>query len=265
MSPTGAPGGERRGVIDLFRLDGKVVVITGASSGLGAAAAEILAEAGADVVVGARRAERLADTVQRIEGQGRRGFAVAMDVTRPEDCERLAQAAIDEFGRLDVLVNNAGIAGGVAATREPPQGFIDIVHVNLFGAYWMAQSAARRMPNGGSVVNVSSVLGLHPCDVPMAGYAASKAGLLGLTRELASQWTRRKGIRVNALAPGVFPSPMTEDERELKLERQLSKPSALGRPATLQEVCAPMLFLASDASSYITGTTVILDGGWSYS
>ena len=253
-----------RSLLDRFRLDGRVAIVTGASSGLGVAFAAALAEAGADVVMGARRADRLEATREIVEQHGRQAVAVQTDVTSPEECERLAEAACHAFGRVDVLVNSAGVVGGAPATREAPEDFRSIVEVNLLGSYWMAQAAARRMTAGSSIVNVSSVLGLHPCDLPMAGYVASKAGLLGLTRELASQLSRHKGIRVNALAPGVFPSEMTEGEVGERISEQLSAPSALGRTGRLEEVCAPLVFLASDASSYVTGTTLTVDGGWAY-
>src|SRR5690348_1411961 len=189
---------------DLFRLDGKVAIVTGASSGLGVAFAQALAEAGADVVLGARRVEKLEDTRKLVEAAGRRALAVATDVAKPEDCTALVEAAMAEFGRVDVLVNNAGIGTAVPATRETPEQFRQVIDINLNGCYWMAQACGRVMQPGSSIINISSVLGITTAGLPQAAYAASKAGLFGMTRDLAQQWTSRKGIRVNAIAQGVF-------------------------------------------------------------
>ena len=247
-------------VLDSFRLDGKVAVVTGASSGLGVAFARALAEAGADVALGARRAERLAGTRRLVEEAGRRAIAVPTDVASPEACRALVEATVAQLGRLDVLVNNAGIGTAVPALRETPEQFRRVIDVNLNGAYWMAQAAAAVMTHGGSVVNVSSVLGLTTAGLPQAAYAASKAGLIGLTRDLAQQWTGRRGIRVNALAPGFFASEMTEQYPEGYLERQASRILA-GRTGDPEELAAALVFLASPAAGYVTGQTLVVDGG----
>ncbi|MER7847362.1 glucose 1-dehydrogenase [Kitasatospora sp. NPDC096077] len=247
-------------VLDRFRLDGRVAVITGASSGLGVAFAVALAEAGADLVLGARRAERLAAVRAAVERLGRRAVAVRTDVTRPEDCRALVDAAVQDFGRVDILVNNAGISGERPATEETPEQFREVVDVNLNGCYWMAQAAAPVMPPGGAIVNVSSILALVTGGLPQAAYSASKAGLLGLTRDLAQQWTPGRGIRVNALAPGLFASPMTDGYADGYLEAILPRvlPGRIGRP---EELAAALVFLVSDAASYITGSTLTVDGG----
>ena len=247
------------GILDKFRLDGKVAIVTGASSGLGVAFAKGLAEAGADVVLAARRADRLKDTAALVEATGQRALVVQADVSKPEDCREVARAAA-EFGTVAVLVNNAGVASAVPASRETPEEFRGVVDVNLNGAYWMAQAAASVMKSGGSIINISSVLGLVTGGIPQAAYSASKAGLLGLTRDLAQQWTGRKGIRVNAICPGFFESEMTDQYPPGYLEKmQASLPS--GRIGDPEELAAAVLFLASPAGGYVTGETLVVDGG----
>jgi NAD(P)-dependent dehydrogenase (short-subunit alcohol dehydrogenase family) len=249
-----------RTILDLFRLDGKVAVVTGASSGLGVHFARALAEAGADLALGARREERLAETRSVVEAVGRRAVTVRTDVADPASCSALVDAAMAEFGRVDVLVNNAGVGTAVPATRETPEQFRSVIDVNLNGCYWMAQACARVMQPGSSIVNISSVLGLTTAGLPQAAYAASKAGLIGLTRDLAQQWTGRKGIRVNALAPGFFASEMTDTYPEGYLDAQLGR-VLVGRAGDPDELSAALLFLASPAGGYVTGTTLAVEGG----
>ena len=171
---------------------------------------------------------------------------------------------LDRF-RLDdkvVVVTGASSGLGTAypATRETPEQFLQVIDVNLNGAYWCAQAFGRLAKQGGSIINISSVLGLHPGLLPQAAYASSKAGLIGMTRDLAAQWTSRKGIRVNALAPGYFPSEMTDvlDPRELEHVKATAPAGRTGDPV---ELAAAAVFLASDAASYITGVTIPVDGG----
>jgi NAD(P)-dependent dehydrogenase (short-subunit alcohol dehydrogenase family) len=246
--------------LDRFRLDGKVALVTGASSGLGVAIAQCLAEAGADVVLGARRVDRLQDTKALVEATGRRALAVQTDVTDPEQCTAMVTAAVEAFGKVNVLVNNAGLGWAAPATRETPEQFRRVIDINLNGQYWMAQAFARAVTEGGSLVNISSVLGLKASHVPQAAYCASKAALIGLTRDLAAQWTSRKGIRVNAVAPGYFPSEMTDEMQEGsdELIKAVTPAGRLGEPHEIGDAC---VFLASDASSYITGITLPVDGG----
>ncbi|CAB4601631.1 MAG: SDR family oxidoreductase [Actinobacteria bacterium] len=248
-------------VLDSFRLDGKVAVVTGASSGLGVAFAQALAQAGADVVLGARRSERLPDTGALIEAEGRNFAALKTDVTKPEDCTALIALAIERFGRVDILVNNAGVGTAVSATSETPEQFRNVIDVNLMGSYWMAQAFAKAAINGGAIVNISSILGMRPGGLPQAAYASSKAGVIGLTRDLAAQWTARKGIRVNALAPGFFPSEMTDQMNEASIEmvRALTAAQRIGR---VEELASTLIWLVSDASSYVSGVTVPVDGGF---
>ncbi len=248
-------------VLERFRLDGRVAVVTGASSGLGVDFARGLAQAGADVVLGARRVDRLATTAETVEKEGRRALAVATDVADPASCDALVVAAMEAFGRVDILVNNAGIGTAVPALRETPQQFRSVIDVNLGGCYWMAQAAARVMRPGSSIVNISSILGLTTAGLPQAAYAASKAGLIGMTRDLAQQWTGRRGIRVNALAPGFFRSEMTDEYQPGYLDAQMSRVLG-GRLGEPEELTAALLFLASDAGSFVTGQTLAVDGGF---
>ncbi|WAJ43353.1 SDR family NAD(P)-dependent oxidoreductase [Mycobacterium sp. Aquia_216] len=250
------------GVLDLFAITGRVAVVTGAGSGLGAGFARALAEAGADVVIAGRRVGRLEATADSVRAVGRECLAVPTDVTRPKDCAALVEAAVDHFGRVDVLVNNAGISQVTPASRERPEDFASVVEVNLFGAYWVAQACAGAMGRGSSIINVSSLLGLVKSELPQAAYAASKAGLIGLTRDLSNQWAARKGIRVNAIAPGFVETDMTSEMSQETLGRFLAGCS-LGRVATQREIDAVVVFLASPASSYITGSTIAVDGGTS--
>jgi NAD(P)-dependent dehydrogenase (short-subunit alcohol dehydrogenase family) len=247
-------------VLDRFRLDDKVAIVTGASSGLGVAFARALAEAGADLVLAARRTDRLEATREMVEQIGRRAITVAADVALPENATAVVEAAIKAFGHVDVLVNNAGKGTAVPATRETPEQFREVIDINLNGCYWMAQACGRVMRPGSAIINVASVAGLASGGLPQAAYSASKAGLIGLTRDLAVQWTGRKGIRVVAVAPGYFPSEMTDQFPEGYLESQLPRVPA-GRPGDPEELAATVVFLASPAAGYITATTVVVDGG----
>ncbi len=246
---------------DSFRLDGKVAIVTGASSGLGVAFATGLAEAGADITICARRVEKLEETRTQVEALGRRCVAVRADVSDPEHCNRVVAAAVAELGGVDILINNAGVGAAVPATREAPEDFRRVIEINLNGSYFMAQACGRAMRDrGGSIVNIGSVLGSTTAFLPQAAYAASKAAIIGLTRDLAQQWTGRKGIRVNALAPGFFASEMTEQYPDGYLEQMMFRVPA-GRVGEPRELVAAAVFLASDASSYITGVLLPVDGG----
>jgi NAD(P)-dependent dehydrogenase (short-subunit alcohol dehydrogenase family) len=246
--------------LDRFRLDGKVAIVTGASSGLGVDFALGLAEAGADIVVAARRVEKLEETKVRVQETGRRCLALAADVSDADACQSLVDATVAEFGHVDILVNNAGIGTAMPATRESPEQFRQVIEINLNGSYWMAQACGRAMRPGSSIINIGSVLGSTTAGLPQAAYASSKAAIIGLTRDLAQQWTGRKGIRVNALAPGFFPSEMTEQYPDGYLDQMLWRVPT-GRHGDPAELTSALIFLASDAASYITGIVLPVDGG----
>ena len=254
-------------VLDQFRLDGRVAIVTGASSVLGAAFAEVLADAGADLVLGARRVDRLDETKKKVEALGRQCLAVATDVSDAAQCRRLVDAAVSEHGRVDVLVNNAGVGYAAPAHKEDPGNFNDILQINLVGAWFMAQAFGQACiagGHGGSIVNVSSVLGISGSEIPQVAYSASKAGMLGMTRDLAMQWGGRRGIRVNALAPSFFDSELTGPllATDVGKEKVLAR-TPMGRVGEVSELAGPLLLLASDAGSYINGITLAVDGGWS--
>jgi NAD(P)-dependent dehydrogenase (short-subunit alcohol dehydrogenase family) len=251
-------------VLQRFRLDGRVAIVTGASSGIGVAFSRALAEAGASVALAARREEKLANVCEEVAVGPGRVIGVRTDVTDPDDCRRLVDQVVGELGRVDVLINNAGIGWSKPASQEQPAEFRRVYEVNVFGAYWMAQAVGRVMEPGSAIVNVASVLGLVASDVPQAAYSSSKAAIVGLTRDLAAQWSLRKGIRVNAVAPGFFPSEMTEDViADTESGNWIRERSILRRVGELDELTPAMLFLATDASSFITGVTLPVDGGWS--
>ena len=247
-------------VLDLFRLDGKVVIVTGASSGLGVSFAQGLAEAGADVVLGARRVEKMTGTAALVEQAGRRVYSRKTDVADPDQCQQLVDAAMAEFGRVDVLINNAGVGTAVPATRETANEFRSVVDVNLHGSYWMAQACGRVMQPGSSIINIASVLGLTTAGLPQAAYSASKAAVIGLTRDLAQQWSGRKGIRVNAIAPGFFASEMTDELKPGYLDGLMPR-IIMGRLGDAAELAATAVWLASPAGGYVTGQTIVVDGG----
>ena len=247
-------------VLDKFSLTDRVVVVTGASSGLGVAFAQAAAEAGADVVLAARRTDRLEKTAELVRAAGRQALCVATDIADPAQAQNMIDVAMEKFGRVDVLVNNAGVGTAVPATRETPEQFRQVVDINLNGSYWAAQAAGKVMKPGSAIVNIASVLGLTTAGLPQAAYAASKAGVIGLTRDLAQQWGARKGIRVNAIAPGFFETEMTDQYQDGYLESMKSR-LVLGRLGDPEELAATVVWLASDAAAYVTGQTIAVDGG----
>jgi NAD(P)-dependent dehydrogenase (short-subunit alcohol dehydrogenase family) len=244
-----------------FRLDGSVAIVTGASSGLGVTIAQGLAQAGADVALAGRNVAGLEATRRLVEAAGRRALVVSTEITDPDACGALVQRTLEAFGRLDILVNVAGVGTAVPALRETPDEFRQVIDVNLHGTYWMCQAAARVMKEPASIVNVASVIALTTAGLPQAAYSASKAAVLGLTRDLAQQWGRRRGIRVNAVIPGFFASDLTDQLPEGYIERQADR-ALLGRIGQHHELAAAVVFLCGPGAGYITGTGLAVDGGF---
>lgn len=247
-------------LLSRFRLDGRVAIVTGTSSGLGVTFAGALAEAGATVVLAARRLERVEELAASMAAAGHTVLPVRADISDEHDCTRLAGAAMEHFGRLDVLVNNAGVGAIVPAHRQTAAEFRRIIDVNVAGTHWMSLAAGAVMDRGGSVINISSVLALSTAGSPQAAYAASKAGILALTRDLAQEWTGRRGIRVNAIVPGFFATELTEGHAE-DFEALLQRIPA-GRLGDAADLAGAVVYLASDASSYVTGQSIVVDGGF---
>jgi NAD(P)-dependent dehydrogenase (short-subunit alcohol dehydrogenase family) len=248
---------------ELFDLSNRVAIVTGGSRGLGREMAEGLAEAGASLMLCARREEWLTPAVAQMRQLGFRAEGMLCDVSRPDDVERVVDRTIEVYGKADILLNNAGISWGERPEKMPFDKWQKVIDINLTGAFLFAQAAGREMLKReyGRIINVSSVSGLQSsADGPhYVGYAASKAGLFGLTRELAASWGRQ-GIRVNAIAPGFFHSRLADAAIEYA-EPVIKARNPIPRVGAAGELKGVAVFLASDASNYITGQTIVVDGG----
>jgi NAD(P)-dependent dehydrogenase (short-subunit alcohol dehydrogenase family) len=253
-------------VRELFDLSGKVAIVTGGGSGIGRQMAEGLAEAGAGLVLCARKAERCEQAAAELQQLGVRALGLGCDVRDPEQIDAVVRRTLDELGSVDVLVNNAGTVWGAAPEDMPLHGWQKVVDVNLTGVFLFAQAAGRVMieRGGGSIVNIASVSGLHgapPEVVNTVVYHATKGGVISFTRDLAWKWARH-GIRVNSIAPGWFPSDMSSfvlDSHGDELRQRVP----LGRFGGPDDLKGAVVFLASPASAYVTGHTLVVDGGQS--
>jgi gluconate 5-dehydrogenase len=243
----------------LFDLSGQAALVTGGSRGLGEEIAEGLAEAGASLMLVARRPQWLEPAVERFRARGFSCEGVECDVADPA----AVASVVDSMERVDILVNNAGVTWGQPAEEMPLEKWQNVIDINLTGAFLFCQAAGRAMirQRSGCIINVASIAGLvaMPGAIHSAGYAASKGGMLALTRELAAKWAKH-GIRVNAIAPGFFPSRMTEKVLA-RVQAEVEAEIPMGRVGRAGELKGVAVFLASAASAYITGQTIVVDGG----
>ncbi|MBM3808609.1 MAG: SDR family oxidoreductase [Acidimicrobiia bacterium] len=252
-----------RPVSELFTLTGRVAIVTGGSRGLGEEMAEGLAEAGASLMLCARREQWLTPTLESFRTRGFTVDGMVCDVSNPEQVQAVVDRTIATYRQVDILVNNAGVSWGEAPETMPLDKWQKVIDINLTGAFLFSQAAGREMLKRryGRIINIASIAGLHASTTGAhyAGYAASKAGLMGLTRELAGTWGRQ-GIRVNAIAPGFFHSRLA-DPAIVHAEPGIKATSPIPRVGDAGELKGVAVFLASDASNYITGQTIVVDGG----
>lgn len=247
-----------------FRLDGRVAIVTGASSGLGQRFASVLAGAGAHVVITARRTDRLKTLAEELSSEHVEVSPIALDLSDPDSAGELVTFASERFGRLDILVNNAGTSSESAALDISVEEFRRVVEMNLVSPFAVAQAAGRVMTaaGSGSIINIASQFGSVGARAALSAYSASKGGLVNLTRHLAAEWAHT-GVRVNAIAPGYFASEMTEKVfSDAKVNKWVTRNTPLGRTGNEGELDGALLYLASEASSFVTGSVLAVDGGW---
>jgi len=246
---------------EIFSLRGRKAFVTGASKGLGREIACCLAEAGADVALASRKIEGLQETAKIIEGIGRRALVCQMDIAKPDDIERAVNDALDAFGRIDILVNNAGMAGDIPVKDIRPQDWYRIMDVNLNGHVFCIKAVGRSMIENryGKIINVASVFGLIGIAYNSA-YCTTKAGLIHFTKVVALEWARYN-IQVNALCPGYFGTGLNREFFKTKSGEKVLQKIPMHRIADTKEIRGVVLLLASDASSFMTGSVVVLDGG----
>ncbi|MBE3589170.1 MAG: SDR family oxidoreductase [Thermoanaerobacteraceae bacterium] len=252
-------------VQDLFNLQGRVAVVTGGSMGLGEQACVALAEAGASVVVAARKVERCESTAERLRSLGVKAVAVKCDVSNPADVDTLVESALREFGRIDILVNSAGITWGAPAEDYPLERWQKVLEVNVTGTFLCSQKVGRVMigQRYGKIINLASIAsfrGADPEAMDALAYQTSKGAVAMMTRDLAAKWARH-GINVNAIAPGWFPTHMSGSFLKVKGEILLNH-IPLRRFGGEEELKGAVVFLASQASSYVTGHILVVDGGY---
>lgn len=259
-------GVQGRDVRSLFDLTDKVAIVTGGGSGIGLQLATSLAELGASIVLCARKADRCEAAASDLKAAGVRALGLRCDVTKPDEVEALVTRTVEEFGRIDILVNNSGTTWAAPAEDVPLEGWQKVIDVNLTGLFLVSQAVGRVMiaQGGGKIVNIASIaaFGGHPPELHDAiPYTASKGGVLAFTADLAVKWARH-GIAVNAIAPGWFPTDLTNEflaqRGDLLLER-----IPLRRFGREDELKGAVAFLASPASDYVTGQTLTVDGGYS--
>lgn len=249
----------------LFDLSGQVALVTGGSRGLGQEMAEGLGEAGASLMIVARREQWLTPALEELRAKGLRVEGMVCDVAVPEQIDAAVQRTIGTFGSIDILVNNAGVTWGAKAEEMPLDKWRMVLDVNLTGAFLFCQAAGRHMiqQQSGRIINIASINGTYGGlvmkETHIAGYVASKAGLIGLTQELAARWAQHN-IRVNAIAPGYFPTRMTEKIWEAA-QQKMQSDVPMARGGMDGEMKGVAVFLASAASNYITGQTLVVDGG----
>ncbi len=255
-------------MMNLFDLSGKVALVTGASSGLGVQFAKALARQGADIAIAARRVEKLEAVKKEIEAIGVKCFAVKCDVTDNAAVAEMVKAVEEHYGKIDILINNAGVGAASPAISTPDEEWRKVIDLNLSSLFFVAREVAKGMIDRGygKIVNVGSVhseVVMAPGTWPVTAYAAAKGGVKMLTKGLATEWARN-GITVNAIGPAYFESEMTESIFQSGGMQPITNAyCAMGRPGKTGELDGAIIYFASDASSYTTGQLLLVDGGWS--